>query len=365
MLAGQVVERFPGEWIDVRGELFHDASRKDMFDRMSGHTVDIAGPVALQNVVTVVNNDLVYASYPVGARASAGAPGRPSIRGRRVYVPLPLWFSRAAGSALPLIALQGAPVQVEVDVRPLSELYQMWDRFSQRYLSPANYPAGAVANDGYANPASALMGQFLDPPQEGGAVVDLRAQLECEYGFLDGPEARAVAGNTANVLVERCRPTTVVGLRGGSTTLDVAVNEPTKELVWIFRRSDAMRNNEWANLSNASPADAYFRCMQTATLLLNHQPRSDAKDATFFDTLQPFQHHTGSPRPGIHVWSFALHPERPAPSGALDMGSFASKQLQLVLNHPGAEGVQYQLDVFAVTHNFLNVVAGNAGIQFV
>ena len=368
MLSGQIIERFPGEWIDVHGELCYPVDKRGMLDRMTGNTQDIAGPVALENVVTVFNNDLLYAPYPGSTRASSGmgVAASPSIRGRRIYVPLPLWFSKSSGNALPLVALQGTPVQIEVDVRPWSELYQLWDRFSQSYCSPANYPVGLVSNDGsVTNLITPLMGQFLEPAQSGGAVVDLRAQLECEYGFLGKDEIRAVANNIANVLIETCRPASYVGLKGGSWTQDLNVNEPTKELVWIVRRANAMRNNEWSNLTNASPEDASAATLRTGTMLLNRQVRMDPKDASFFDTLQPFQHHSGSPRPGIYVWSFSLNPERMAPSGLLDMSSFANKQLQLVLSQPPTSTDLYQVDIFAVTNNFLNILCGEAGIQFI
>ena len=362
MVSGQVIERFPGEWLDVRSELFLSSDKRVVLDRMTGNSQDVVNPVSLNSTVIVQNNRLNLEPYPVGTRG-----GTPSISGRRLRVPLPLWFSRTSGSALPLVAMSAMPVQIEVDVRPWSELYQLWDGAKRAFFSPATYKTGQRINTTSldTNLTDVGLGQFLDPVQGGGAVVDLQAQLECEFGFLDTTERVSVATNAANTMIETCVPARLVGINQGSSTQSLTYSEPTKELVWIVRRSDALLNNEYTNLSNSSPEDGATVCMKEATLLLNNQTRMEAKDAAFFDSLQPLQYHTGAPRRGINVWSFALHPENFAPSGVLDMGGFSSVKLQLVLDQPGSGGVTYQVDVFAVTVNFLNVLGGMAGKQFV
>ena len=53
----------------------------------------------------------------------------------------------------------------------------------------------------------------------------------------------------------------------------------------------------------------------TAKLQLNGQDRFSEREGTYFDLVQPFQHHTRSPDTGINVYSFALRPEEHQPSG--------------------------------------------------
>ena len=53
----------------------------------------------------------------------------------------------------------------------------------------------------------------------------------------------------------------------------------------------------------------------TAKLQLNGQDRFSEREGTYFDVVQPYQHHTRSPDTGINVYSFALRPEEHQPSG--------------------------------------------------
>ena len=39
------------------------------------------------------------------------------------------------------------------------------------------------------------------------------------------------------------------------------------------------------------------------------------REGSYFDVVQPFQHHTRHPDTGINVYSFALRPEEHQPSG--------------------------------------------------
>ena len=53
----------------------------------------------------------------------------------------------------------------------------------------------------------------------------------------------------------------------------------------------------------------------TAKLQLNGQDRFSEREGSYFDLVQPFQHHTRTPDTGINVYSFALRPEEHQPSG--------------------------------------------------
>merc|ERR1712072_1612742 len=54
----------------------------------------------------------------------------------------------------------------------------------------------------------------------------------------------------------------------------------------------------------------------TAKLQLNGQDRFSEREGTYFDLVQPYQHHTRNPDTGINVYSFALRPEEHQPSGS-------------------------------------------------
>ena len=69
----------------------------------------------------------------------------------------------------------------------------------------------------------------------------------------------------------------------------------------------------------------------TAKLQLNGQDRFSEREGTYFDLVQPYQHHTRAPDTGINVYSFALRPEEHQPSGSCNFSRIDNATLQLVL----------------------------------
>ena len=68
----------------------------------------------------------------------------------------------------------------------------------------------------------------------------------------------------------------------------------------------------------------------TAKLQLNGQDRFSEREGTYFDLVQPYQHHTRNPDTGINVYSFALRPEEHQPSGTCNFSRIDNATLQLV-----------------------------------
>ena len=103
----------------------------------------------------------------------------------------------------------------------------------------------------------------------------------------------------------------------------------------------------------------------TAKLQLNGQDRFSEREGTYFDLVQPWQHHTRSPDTGINCYSFALRPEEHQPSGTCNMSRIDNATLQLVLSS-AAIGVDHtaKVRVYAVNYNVLRVMSGMGGLAY-
>jgi hypothetical protein len=103
----------------------------------------------------------------------------------------------------------------------------------------------------------------------------------------------------------------------------------------------------------------------TAKLQLNGQDRFSEREGSYFDVVQPYQHHTRAPDTGINVYSFALRPEEHQPSGSCNFSRIDNAVLQLVLSSPTVSGVATaKVRVYAVNYNVLRVMSGMAGIAY-
>jgi hypothetical protein len=103
----------------------------------------------------------------------------------------------------------------------------------------------------------------------------------------------------------------------------------------------------------------------TAKLQLNGQDRFSEREGTYFDLVQPFQHHTRSPDTGINVYSFALRPEEHQPSGTCNFSRIDNATLQLVLSNATVQGTNTaKVRVYATNYNVLRIMSGMGGLAY-
>ena len=103
----------------------------------------------------------------------------------------------------------------------------------------------------------------------------------------------------------------------------------------------------------------------TCKLQLNGQDRFSEREGTYFDLVQPFQHHTRSPDTGINVYSFSLRPEEHQPSGTCNFSRIDNATLQLVLsaNTVGNDSTA-KVRVYTTNFNVLRIMSGMGGLAY-
>ena len=95
--------------------------------------------------------------------------------------------------------------------------------------------------------------------------------------------------------------------------------------------------------------DGTVNPVSTALIQLNGQDRFDVQDGTYFNHVQPWQHHTHTPCDGVNVYSFAIHPEQHQPSGSANLSRIDTTQLNITFTDStfvtGLPGLQYFNDI--------------------
>lgn len=111
----------------------------------------------------------------------------------------------------------------------------------------------------------------------------------------------------------------------------------------------------------------------SALIQFNGTDRFSRQHGEFFSDLQPHQHHTNTPADGVYVYSFALHPELPQPSGAANLSRIDSTYLAaeyedstLLQGLPdlGFYSSNNKLYAFGRNINVLRIVAGMGGVAY-
>lgn len=262
----------------------------------------------------------------------------------RLYVPLQAWFCRNVGLALPLIALQYHEVKINIEFENVRNLYIV----------------GPGVN----------VTQTLSLPD---------ASIFVDYIFLDTEERRRFAQVSHEYLIEQLQFTGEEAFNSVSLKSRLNFNHPVKELIWTVQvDSIAENNHEWNNYTTeptgvvdndlfvpehtfGSPTAT--NPVRSAKIQLNGHDRFQERDGSYFNLVQPYQHHTNIPdSPGINVYSFGLRPEEHQPSGTVNMSRIDNATLWL--NCADAVSPGAKLRVFATNYNVLRIMSGMGGLAY-
>ena len=341
-----------------------------------------------------------------------------------LYVPLQFWFCRNPGLALPLIALQYHEVKINIDFRPIGEClwavsglgvaagtsasvsaayqqslvaaslyvdYIFLDTDERRKMAqnPHEYlieqlqftgdeSVGSSSNKiklNFNHPCKELV--WVVQPDEnvdycssldGGALLykTLGAQ---PFNYTDAVDAlpnaihafggvAAVSGAAAYIdasgLFEMAGATDDADNTDGQLGVTGKAGSVVSDAGTFVLAESALDMHCWGE----NP-------VVTAKLQLNGQDRFSEREGSYFDTVQPFQHHTRAPDAGINVYSFALRPEEHQPSGSCNFSRIDNAVLQLVLSSGTVSGTKTaKVRVYAVNYNVLRVMSGMAGVAY-
>ena len=366
----QLIDELWGEWMDVWNELTLSTDHYVNVNRMMGNTSEFYNPTTLEPYVVIDNNNLSYSNYPIGTSS-------PSISGKRFYVPIPFWFTKNPGLALPLVALQYQNIDIVFEFRGREELYQIYDNINLEYISPVEYrkrypeqSTVKVNNDITGNinleNRDVSLERFLVPVGSSYAdttpLVDIDAYLECNFVFLDEDERRTLALKTNDYLVERVQRIEDGGINNIATT-DLIIQNPVKEFVWVYQRNDITSYNDWSNYTDSLTNISTTPILSTAKFMWNGMDRIADKPPEYYNYIQPYQHHTRNPRDGIYVYSFSIFPEKMQPSGSFNASSINKIQMYHTTKIP-TNSYNYNVIIFSKYYNVFRVMSGSGAMVF-
>lgn len=260
-----------------------------------------------------------------------------SARDRTLYVPLPFPFTTAPGNAFPLVALHFHGVQVHVAFEELKNLVQVSDG------------EVCVVKCGTCTPLT---------------DTDISCHLETTYVHLEPAERDMFAASGFQQLIWQVQEfeicTSACDIRAS-----LNFNLPVIELIWMVRRQCQEEVNNYSNFSGKYGLDP----IDHVDLYFNNQSRFTHQPASYFRLVQPYQHHTNIPDGYIYCYSFALYPEDPTPSGAVNFSRLDSIVLNVHLQKDlfsGDSSVSKEVKFFCYARNWniLRFRGGLAGVAF-
>ena len=369
-IGGQRIDRQYGDWMQIWTQLSTDAGTVRALDSIIGNTPDL---------VLVKNSTGAALDAPCSStELTKSCVGRAGTPAKTLYIPLQFWFCRNPGVAIPLIALQYHEVRINVD----------FETQPNCIYSSGSPTVGSLA----------------------------AASLYVDYCYLDTEERRRFAQQSHEYLIEQVQYTGAESITSSSNKIQLNFNHPVKELFWVVQRDSFVDcspsgsaseylgqqpfnySDDWdmavgllsafTNASDDGPTsdtssgtssnyllakllvDTDVRCdgknpVEVAKLQLNGQDRFTEREGSYFDKVQPYQHHSRCPSTGINCYSFALRPEEHQPSGTCNFSRIDKATLQLTVSvNTVASGNTAQVRVYALNYNVLRVMSGMGGLAY-
>lgn len=241
-IGGQKIQQYTGEYIYNLKE--RDFSTKiELFDKMTGNIKELNDPANAFNR----NNEYPNAYY----NETTEGP-EPSIRGKKLYIPLSSFFSFSSKMAFPLVSLQYNELNINIKIRPLKELFTIKDITNStndtfERIQP-NFNISEHAFYRFLNPPPSV--ELYDDDYENQTNrFNADVHLISTYCFLTEDESKVFAKNEQKYLIKQIKQTTFHNIVN-SSKIEVETNGMVSTWMWFFRRTDAYLRNEWSNYSN-------------------------------------------------------------------------------------------------------------------
>jgi hypothetical protein len=379
-IGGQIIQSFTGNYLQNLVERDFDECKKQLYYNMTGNVAELNDP---GNSGTRSN---VYPSaYYDGSQLGC----EPSIRARKLYIPINVWFTLAAKMAFPLISMQYNELYIDIEMRPVNELYVVRDVTS------------ADMNYQQANQTESLFQfyQFLQQPpnpQLDYVNADKRTNWAADvhlistYAFLTEEEMQVFAAQDQKYLIKEIYEYSFPNVTGTKKVLLDSLSM-VANWMWYFQRSDAFMRNEWSNYSNwpydylpsdlknptaqngyaqlilpegnytpstdpigigcflgqtNAPSNIYVTgqyspgnqkdIMQYWGLLLDGKYRENQFDAGVFNYVEKYARSAGNSPNGLYCYNFNLstNPFDFQPSGAMNMSKFKNIEFEFSTYQP-------------------------------
>ena len=241
---GVCLSRYTGEYLSCLKERDYTKEKKELWNKMTGNIPELHSPEYSNGRVNIYPNSQFLNDSGV----------EPSIRGKKLYIPLDAFFCDSSKLAIPLVAIQYQEISIKITFEAIKNLYTINNVNDVQFSSGISYRAAPNPNI-----EEHQLWRFIQPPADIKASTTLYNKTKNDwnsdihlistYVFLDKEEQRIMAQNSHNILMKQIYTYSFLDM-AGSKIVDVESKDLVANWMWRFRRSDAFQRNEWNNYTN-------------------------------------------------------------------------------------------------------------------
>ena len=387
-VGGQTLQVLTGKYLLALVQRDFIGTKRALYNEMTGNIAELNDPGNAESRINMYPN-AYYVTLPQGSE--------PSIRSRKLYIPINAWFTLSSKMAFPLIALQYNQLKIDVVMRPIQDLYTIRD-----VMDPQN--GWPVVRPNYSNEYMQLYRFLQSPPSVSLNSSDYQNPAQSEwnadihlistYGFLSNEEAKTFAASEQKYLIKSAYEWNFENVTGSQRVWLENTLGMVSSWMFYFQRSDINLRNQWSNYSNwpynylpvniipapVNPTQQYngwytgisVECYQSGTvpigpgyntitgnntgffvtqpfsvdnqrnillnmaILLDGKYRENVLDAGVYNYIEKYVRTTGEGVNGLYCYNFCLdtNPFNLQPTGALNTSKFSNVQFEFTTFYP-------------------------------
>jgi len=406
-IGGQTIQEYTGQYLTNMVERDFDDAKKKLYYNMTGNIEDFYDPESSYEEKeyphAMVDNDYDYVE--------------PSIRGRKLYIPLNIWFTLSSKMAFPLTALQYNELHIEIDIRPVKDLFIIKTYDDDDELSEHKKPD--------FNSQEQQLYNFIEHPYTN--ISDYKKNnnwnndihLISTYAFLTDEEAKVFAENSQEYLIKQVYQHDIHNITGSQRS-KIETNGLVSNFMWYFQRSDVNKRNEWSNYTNweydkkpklekvplQDGDEPYYKTtmfndsknekmiLKTLAIIFDGKYRENPLDEGVFNYVEKYARTSGNAPDGLYFYNFGIKTNSIdfQPMGAVNLSKFKDIEFEwnimtpqsnsnpemetnAITNNDGKEigtiknisdlyKYTYSLVVFEERYNILSFMSGNANLKY-
>jgi hypothetical protein len=278
----------------------------------------------------------------------------------RLQLPLPFFFSRESGVALPTAALPYNDMRINFTMRTAAELLTAFNTANDVEVAASN-PTTFTA------PATLSL---------------LKARVWANYAVVTNEERALMGQTTRDIAIEQMQAAPITSYSvGGTSQYDIRFSHGIKALMFGLRQTarDTTAYTAGAGFINGAGGDLLSRYysrdfaaeaagsfnrkspIDNVTLLYENTTRLGSIPSEYFTHMQPYHHAQSIPtdEAGMHLYSYALDLMKVDPCGSTNFGMLTNISI-IPASIAGLTG-SWELVVNGINHNVIRVTGGALG----
>ena len=256
-IGGQLIEELNGEFIEIYYNNYLKNKNRNNFKEMIGSKQEIYEPYYVEEQTYPVNNSEELRTNNNRFYLNKKFNNQPTIKEQNIIVPIPFWFSKDIGQALPLLSIN-TDITLEIELKPINKLYTVIKQeevelnVSKRKFIGNNLTNivqnNTITKNTFIKPIDTIH-EIKNFTKLNDNTWDLKPRLNINYIFMDYREKKIAKKSSSRYLIEKLNKTEFLGL------VNTKIFNPeffhlTKEIYIVAKRNDLEEINQFSNYTN-------------------------------------------------------------------------------------------------------------------